>query len=129
MKTLSSDLILEAVRQWVVLESPTHDHAAVNRVADHAEAVLRDAGATIERISGGHQAADILIGRIAGQKDGPGLLVLGHMDTVHPVGTLSSNLAWRIEGDRACDCAVRLGPSPCKRAQADVAGHSHVHPG
>jgi glutamate carboxypeptidase len=101
MKTLSSDLILEAVRQWVVLESPTHDHAAVNRVADHAEAVLRDAGATIERISGGHQAADILIGRIAGQKDGPGLLVLGHMDTVHPVGTLSSNLAWRIEGDRA----------------------------
>jgi glutamate carboxypeptidase len=30
----------------------------------------------------------------------PGILVLSHMDTVHPVGTLASKLTYRREGDR-----------------------------
>jgi glutamate carboxypeptidase len=30
----------------------------------------------------------------------PGILVLSHMDTVHPVGTLAGKLPWRREGDR-----------------------------
>ncbi len=30
----------------------------------------------------------------------PGILILGHLDTVHPVGTLGA-LPWRIEGERA----------------------------
>lgn len=101
MQTLTTEALLEAVRQWVMIESPTQDVAAVNRMADHAEALLVAAGAQIERIPGAMGYADILIGRIAGETEGPGILLLGHMDTVHPVGTLAGDLPWRIEGDRA----------------------------
>lgn len=100
MQELTTEGLLEAVRQWVAIESPTQDVAAVNRMADHAEALLRAAGASIERIPGTGGYADILIGRIAGAEDGPGILLLGHMDTVHPVGTLSGDLPWRIDGDK-----------------------------
>lgn len=98
---LTPESLLEAVRQWVAIESPTQDAAAVNRMADHAERLLRDIGASIERIPGTHGYGDILIGRIAGIEPGPGILVLGHIDTVHPVGTLAGPLPWRVEGDRA----------------------------
>ena len=52
MQTLTTEALLEAVRQWVMIESPTQDVAAVNRMADHAEALLVAAGARIERIPG-----------------------------------------------------------------------------
>jgi glutamate carboxypeptidase len=98
----TADTLLETLRQWVAIESPTQDAAAVNRMADHAEGLLRDAGASIERIPGTDDYGDILIGRIAGEEPGPGILVLGHIDTVHPVGTLAGPLPWRVEGGRAC---------------------------
>ncbi|MFD0936507.1 M20/M25/M40 family metallo-hydrolase, partial [Methylobacterium trifolii] len=34
------------------------------------------------------------------RRDAPGILVLGHLDTVHPVGTLAA-LPWRVEDGRA----------------------------
>lgn len=101
MQDLTPEALLEAVRRWVAIESPTQDVAAVNRMADHAEGLLRAAGARIERIPGTMGYADILIGRITGETEGPGILLLGHIDTVHPVGTLAAELPWRIDGDRA----------------------------
>ncbi|WP_439579571.1 M20 family metallopeptidase [Elioraea sp.] len=101
MRELTSEALLADVRRWVEIESPTQDAAAVNRVADHAEAELRGVGATIERIAGTDGFADILLGRVAGDAAGPGILLLGHMDTVHPVGTLAGPLPFRIEGERA----------------------------
>jgi len=100
MKTLTTDALLDAVREWVEIESPTQDTAAVNRVADLAEAQLRAIGAGIERIPGTDGFGDILIGRIPGQTNGEGILLLGHMDTVHPVGTMAGPLPWRVDGDR-----------------------------
>ena len=52
MQHLTPEALLEAVRQWVAIESPTQDVAAVNHMADHAEALLVAAGARIERIPG-----------------------------------------------------------------------------
>jgi glutamate carboxypeptidase len=101
MRDLSPESLLAAVNAWVAIESPTQDAAAVNRVSVHAEGILRAIGATIERIPGEGGIADILIGRIPGEANGPGILLLGHMDTVHPVGTLSGPLPMRVEGDRA----------------------------
>jgi glutamate carboxypeptidase len=101
MRELTSDALLAAVRQWVEIESPTQDTAAVNRVADLAEQQLRAIGASIERVPGRDGFADILIGRIPGEINGDGLLLLGHMDTVHPVGTLAGPLPCRVEGDKA----------------------------
>lgn len=101
MRNLTSEALLEDVRRWVEIESPTQDADAVNRVADHAEAELRGIGASIERIAGTGGFGDILLGRVPGDIDGPGILLLGHMDTVHPVGTLAGVLPFRIEGERA----------------------------
>jgi glutamate carboxypeptidase len=100
MKDLTTDALLDAVREWVEIESPTQDAAAVNRVADLAESQLRAIGAGIERIPGSDGFGDILIGRIPGETNGEGLLLLGHMDTVHPVGTMAGPLPWRVDGDR-----------------------------
>ena len=100
MKTLTTDALLDAVKQWVEIESPTQDVAAVNRVADLAESQLRAIGAAIERVPGTDGFADILIGRVPGETNGEGILLLGHMDTVHPVGTMEGPLPWRVEDDR-----------------------------
>lgn len=101
MRDLTTEALLEDVRRWVAIESPTQDAGAVNRMADHAEAELRGLGAAIERIAGTDGFADILLGRVPGETDRPGILLLGHMDTVHPVGTLAGPLPFRIEGERA----------------------------
>ncbi len=101
MQTLTSDGLLDEVRSWVEIESPTQDAAAVNRMADFVEARLRALGATIERQHGTDGFGDILIGRLPGEQNGPGILLLGHIDTVHPVGTLAGPLPFRVEGDRA----------------------------
>ncbi len=97
MQQLTTDALLDAVRGWVGIESPTNDAAGVNRVADHAEGLLRGIGAAIERTPGRDGYGDILVGRLPGEEAGPGLLVLGHIDTVHQRGTF----AYRRDGERA----------------------------
>ena len=101
MKTLDAPDLLSAVNAWVEIESPTNDVAGVNAVGALAERLLRDIGAHVERISGASTYGDIVIGRIRGETERPGVLLLGHMDTVHPVGTLAGPLPMRVEGDRA----------------------------
>ncbi|NKC32263.1 M20 family metallopeptidase [Falsiroseomonas selenitidurans] len=102
MRELTAEALLRAVEGWVRLESPTQDAAAVNRMADHVAAKLRAIGARIERTPGRDGFADILLGRVEGERnDKPGLLVCGHVDTVHPVGTLAGALPFRVEGGRA----------------------------
>ena len=92
--------ILEGIRTWVFVESPTNVPAGVNRVMDLAEQEMVSLGAAIERESGGEGYGDLLTARIPGESEGPGILVLGHLDTVHAVGTLERELPFRREGDR-----------------------------
>ncbi|MCB1524642.1 MAG: M20 family metallopeptidase [Rhodoblastus sp.] len=101
MKTLETDALLAAVNEWVAIESPTPDVEGVNRVGELAARLIAALGGSVERISGAPNFGDIVIGRIAGETEGLGILLLGHMDTVHPVGTLAGPLPMRVEGDRA----------------------------
>ena len=96
--SFDSDVMLAGLRPWVECESPTWDAAAVNRMMDLAGAELAAMGAAIQRIPGTMGLGDCVRGRFGGQ-DGPGVLVLAHLDTVHPVGTLAS-LPFRVEGGR-----------------------------
>jgi glutamate carboxypeptidase len=92
--------MLDGLRRWVETESPTHDANAVNRMMDVAARDLAMAGATVERIPGSQGLGDNVRARFPHSKAGtPGILVLCHLDTVHPLGTLEA-LPWRIEGDR-----------------------------
>ncbi len=95
-----ADEMLEGLRTWVLVESPTDFPEGVNRMMDLAEREMVSLGAEITREPGGENYADMLTARVCGESEGSGILVLGHLDTVHGVGTLGEALAFRREGDR-----------------------------
>jgi glutamate carboxypeptidase len=94
------EVILDGILRWVRQESPTYDAAAVNRMMDLAAQEMAALGASIVRIPGVDGYGDCLRASIAGERDGPGVLVLGHLDTVHPVGTINAKLPVRRDGNR-----------------------------
>ncbi len=94
-----SDAMLAGLRDWVECESPTYDAAAVNRMMDIASRALILAGARIERIAGRMGYGDCVRATFPhATPNEPGILLMGHLDTVHPIGT---KLPFRREGDRA----------------------------
>ncbi|MFT3988909.1 M20/M25/M40 family metallo-hydrolase [Aestuariivirga sp.] len=96
---LDTERMLQALRRWVECESPTFDAVAVNRMMDLAAADLKDAGAGVERIGGPAGFGDCLRASFPHPNRGqPGILIMGHLDTVHPVGTLEK-LPFRVEGE------------------------------
>ena len=95
-----TDAMLQGLRVWVEQESPTWDTAAVNAMLDLAARDMAIMGATIERIAGRQGFGGCIRARFPHPKFGePGILIAGHLDTVHPVGTLK-NLPWRREGNK-----------------------------
>ncbi|HEY6430940.1 MAG TPA: M20/M25/M40 family metallo-hydrolase [Acetobacteraceae bacterium] len=110
-----SDSMLEGLRAWVECESPTWDAAAVNRMMDVASRELVIAGARTERVAGRMGFGDCVRATFPHPRGSdPGILLMGHLDTVHPVGTLQK-LPFRREGDRA------WGPAIC-----DMKGGNYV---
>lgn len=94
-----SEAMAAAIADWVRIESPTHDVAGVNAMLDHIAAEASPALAR-ERIAGRDGLGDVLIFRAGPQTDAKPLLVLSHVDTVHPLGTLTKDLPLRRDGDR-----------------------------
>lgn len=104
MPTLDAAEILEGVRAWVEIESPSDEPAHVNRMMDAAEAEYRAFGAAVERVPGREGRGDHLVVRAPWNRDlpdVPGVLLISHLDTVHPLGTLAGRLPYRVEGDEA----------------------------
>lgn len=119
---LDGEEILDGVLQWVAIESPSHDGKAVSRMVDHVEAGLRSSGARIDRIPGREGFGDILKARTPWGGDGPGILVLAHLDTVHPIGTIDKELKVRREGDKV------YGPGIYDmKAGGFIAQHAYRH--
>jgi glutamate carboxypeptidase len=92
--------ILDGIRRWVEIESPTEAPAEVNRLADVIEAGYADLPADVDRIAGRDGCGDHLVVRSAWGQDAPGVLVLSHHDTVHPLGFIQ-RLPFKVDGDRA----------------------------
>ncbi len=94
--------MLARLRPWIETESPTFDAAAVTRMMERAAADMKAMGAEVEIIAprGGYGAS--LRARFPHPDHGaaPGVLVSGHMDTVHPIGVLAQN-PWRVENGKA----------------------------
>jgi glutamate carboxypeptidase len=96
-----ADTMLDGLRPWIECESPTYDPTAVNRMMDLAARDLAIAGARVERIAGRMGFGDCVRASFPHPAPHlPGILVMGHLDTVHPIGTLAK-LPFRREGDRA----------------------------
>ncbi|MBO1078933.1 M20/M25/M40 family metallo-hydrolase [Roseomonas haemaphysalidis] len=97
----TAEALLASLRPWVEQESPTFDTAAVNGMMSLAMREMALMGARVERIPGRMGLGDCVRGRFGTAGDEGGILVLAHLDTVHPVGTLATGLPFRVEGDRA----------------------------
>jgi glutamate carboxypeptidase len=95
-----SKSILDGIRQWVEIETPTEAPEQVNRLASLVGEGYRGLPATIERVAGKDGCGDHLVARSSWGRDQPGILVLSHLDTVHPMGFIE-RLPFRIEGDSA----------------------------
>jgi glutamate carboxypeptidase len=96
-----ADTMLDGLRTWIECESPTYDASAVNRMMDLAARDLIVAGARIERVAGRMGFGDCVRASFPhATPNQPGILVMGHLDTVHPVGTLAK-LPFRRNGSRA----------------------------
>jgi glutamate carboxypeptidase len=95
-----SKTILGGIRRWVEIETPTDAPDQVNRLATVVADGYRDLPATIERIPGHSGCGDHILARSSWGEGRPGILVLSHLDTVHPMGFIE-RLPFRIEDDSA----------------------------
>ncbi len=95
-----AEAMLPGLRRWVECESPTFDAPAVARMMDIAARDLALMGAQIETIPGRMGCGPCVRATFPHPNPAmPGILVMGHMDTVHPIGTLEP-LPWRVEGNK-----------------------------
>lgn len=93
--------MLAGLRPWIECESPTWDAAAVSRMMDLAARDLSAIGATAETVPGTKGFGTSIRATFPHPDQGkPGILVSGHMDTVHPLGTLEK-LPFRVEDGKA----------------------------
>jgi len=97
----TNEELIDGIRAWVEIESQTADVDGVNRMMDAVEQAFHGVGAVVTRIPGKDGRGDcVSVEATPGAGSNTGILVLSHLDTVHPRGTLKVN-PFRIDGDRA----------------------------
>lgn len=99
-KDIDDKALIDELKQWVEIETPTLDAVAVNVLADRVEAIGKAAGLETERLPGTLGFGDILAirsPRPAGSNEKT-VLILAHLDTVHAVGVIDNQLPLRQEG-------------------------------
>ena len=99
-KAFDAVAILDGIRRWVEIETPTESSEQVNKLATLVADGYRDLPVTIERVPGVEGCGDHLIARSTWGQDAPGILILSHLDTVHPMGFIE-RLPFKVEGDSA----------------------------
>jgi glutamate carboxypeptidase len=97
---LHEDEVIEGIRRWVTIESPTYDASGVEAVLDAVEKDFEGLPVTFDRRPGTDGYAGILKVSTDEPSNEKPILVLTHMDTVHPKGTLTGRLPFRREGDK-----------------------------
>ncbi|QWF50673.1 M20 family metallopeptidase [Bordetella hinzii] len=101
MTTLPDTQALVAeIQTWVQCESPSHYVEGITAMAQLAAERARALGMRVELTPLGADVGPMVYATTRAPGDTrPGILIIGHIDTVHPVGTLGENPC-RIEDDR-----------------------------
>src|SRR4051794_7566767 len=73
-----SAAILDGIRRWVEIETPTEAPAQINKLAGLVAFGYRELPATVQRIAGTGGCGDHLVARSSWGQDAPGILVLSH---------------------------------------------------
>ena len=97
--------MIEAIRAIVDIESPSYNVEQSRKVVDLVIELARTIplNVDIERIPAEEYGEHLVIR--AFRSDQKGTLLLGHTDTVHPIGTNAENPT-RIDGDRFYGCGI-----------------------
>jgi len=99
-RPFDTDMILDGIRHWVEIETPTDAPDQVNELATVVADGYRGLPATIERVAGRSGCGDHIVARSSWGQEHPGILVLSHLDTVHPLRFIE-RLPFHVEGDSA----------------------------
>jgi glutamate carboxypeptidase len=90
---------LEDLASLVNIDCGSYTKAGVDRVGRWTARFLERLGATVV-VHPNAELGDTVVGTIAGTPGGPRLLLIGHMDTVFPAGTVAER-PYRVEHGRA----------------------------
>lgn len=93
------DALANRLGRFVRIETPTTDKPSLDRFARLLAAECKAAGATA-RIIGQAKAGNHVLARFGSSRRGRPILILGHYDTVYPLGTLA-RMPFRVRGGRA----------------------------
>jgi glutamate carboxypeptidase len=91
------EAILEELRTYVEMESPTHNKQAVDRLGAYIKKRFLALGCRVEEITQREYGNPLRVEYGEGEEQ---ILILGHFDTVKEIGTLTSE-PWRIEDGKA----------------------------
>ncbi len=99
-KTPTSAQIAAGIQTWIRCESPSSSPQGIAAMAAMVEQYAKAAGLAAHVSSLGDTTGPLLhISNRAAGDGRAGILILAHLDTVHPFGTLQQNEC-RIEGDK-----------------------------
>jgi glutamate carboxypeptidase len=91
--------MLDLIRRWVELESPSDNKAAVDRLGAELKRDFERIGGTV-KLFPHHQRGENLRADFPGRSGAKPVLLLGHLDTVWPLGTLA-RMPFRVDEGRA----------------------------
>lgn len=83
----ATERILQRVRQYVEIETPSRDEPAIRTLAGLLSRDLVAAGGSVALTEAPGYGAHV-VASFAGESDEPHVVILAHMDTVHPAGTI-----------------------------------------
>src|SRR5687768_9498798 len=90
--------LLAELGRIVRLESPSREPDHIRAVAEHFAHAFSEAGARASLVEDHPNGPNLLVHY--GEGDRPTML-LGHLDTVWPLGSLEGEIPWRVEGGLA----------------------------
>jgi glutamate carboxypeptidase len=91
------DQMVATIRELVELESPSDNKAAVDRLGEVVAAKFAALGGVV-RVHQANDFGDHLQVDFAGKTSGKPVLLLGHYDTVYPLGTLANMPCRAVDG-------------------------------
>ena len=130
--------MISGIQRWVETESPTATRPPSTAWSIWCRPMSPGSTVTVERVPGKSGFADNLIVRNAAAGEGKGILIMSHIDTVHPIGTLAGPLPFRRDGDRlygpglfdmkgGAYLALEAFRQVAKGKVREAAGHLPVH--
>lgn len=108
MDLISIEGLIDDIIAWASIETPTDRPQSVNELVSVVADVHLRSGMHVDRIAGAFGRGDKLTARAPwGGENEPGILVISHLDTVHPLGTLDQfpvrQVGNRLEGPGVFD--------------------------